>query len=83
MIEVDEDTATRLAQVANDRQVAVSELAAEALRLFIVVEHQPDHMMAWPAEDLAAIQEGVDQLDRGEFYTQDEVEAHVDALLRE
>ena len=36
----------------------------------------------WTAEDLAAIDEGFAQIDRGEVFTQEEVEARIDAALR-
>jgi len=36
----------------------------------------------WTAEDIAAIDEGFAQIDRGEVFTQEEVEAEIDALLR-
>ena len=81
-VEVDEYTAERLAQVALARQMKISDLAAEALDLFIVREDQPEHPYEWSAEDLAAIQEGIAQLDRGEGISQEEVEREIDELLR-
>ena len=49
--------------------------------MFVRGEDRPLEYAPWTAEDLAAIEEGLDQLDRGEFFTQEEVEARIDALL--
>ena len=81
-VEVGEYTAERLAKVALSRQMKVSDLAAEALDLFIIMEDQPEHPHDWSAEDLAVIQEGIAQLDRGEGISQEEVEREIDELLR-
>ena len=37
---------------------------------------------SWTAEDLAAIDEGFAQIERGDSLTQEEVEARIDAALR-
>jgi predicted transcriptional regulator len=75
-IKVDPHTATALAQAAEVRHVSVEEVAAEALAEAL------SPLPAWSAEDLAAIKEGFEQLDRGEGVSQDVVEREIDELLR-
>ena len=81
-IEIDEYTAERLAHHASGRHVKVENLAAEALSLFVIREDQPAEPHHWNAEDLTAIQQGFDQLDRGEGVSQDVVEREIENLLR-
>jgi predicted transcriptional regulator len=83
-IRVGQSTADTLAVVAKARNLSIEEVAIEALDVFALVQdNQGPAPYTWSQEDLDAIQLGIDQLDRGEFYTQEEVEAHIDAVLRE
>ena len=81
-VEVDQYTAERLAHHASRRHVDVQSLAVEALSLFVIREDQTPESQDWSAEDLAAIQEGFEQLDRGEGVSQDVVEREIEELLR-
>ncbi len=81
-VELDAYTAERLAHFAHGRKLDVARLAAEALSLFVIQEDQTDRPHEWGPEDLAAIQEGFDQLDRGEGVSQDVVEREIEDLLQ-
>jgi len=80
-IELDEDVAAGLAKAASLRGARVEEIAAGAIALFVAEEAAPPFV--WTAEDRAAIDEGFAQVERGEFFTQEEVEAEMSELLRQ
>jgi predicted transcriptional regulator len=81
-VPVDDYTVERLAEVAKSRNVGLEALAAEAFFLFLAMEEQPSESYVWTEEDLKAIQQGLDQLDRGEGVDQSVVEHEIDELLR-
>ena len=62
-----------MAAVAGRREMSVDELLEEAVALFL----QND------AEAVPAFDEGVRQIEAGEFYTHGEVRAQLDALTNE
>jgi predicted transcriptional regulator len=80
-VEVDADIQAALAVSAGQRHLPIEQIAAEVITMFVRGEDRPLGYAPWTAEDLAAIEEGLDQLDRGEFFTQEQVEARIDALL--
>ncbi len=82
MVELDAETEAALAWSADQRRVPIEQVAAEVIVNFVRGEDRPLDHAPWTAEDLAVIEEGLDQLDRGESYTQEEVEARIDELLR-
>jgi predicted transcriptional regulator len=81
VVEIDAETEAALARSADERHVPIEQVAAEAIVLHTLSE-PPAELPPWSAEDLAAIEEGFAQLDRGESFTQEEVDAKIDALLR-
>ena len=81
-LELDEDTAEGLADLARGRKLGVAEVAAEALDLFVTLREQPVEAYAWSEADLAAIRRAVAQADRGELVPQSVVEREIDDLLQ-
>lgn len=47
-----------------------------------VVEEAVDRLLAEDATFRAAVQEGIDSLDRGEYFTEEEMAARVEEMLR-
>ena len=82
IVEIDAETEAFLARSAHQRRIPIEQAASEMIKAHSA-EYEEDLAQPWSVQDLAAIQEGVDQLDRGEFFTQDQVEARIYALLRE
>ena len=81
-LEIDEETAAGLAELARSRQVPVAQLASDALDLFVTRGGQADAEHSWREADIAAIRRGVAQADRGELTHQSAVEREIDDLLR-
>jgi predicted transcriptional regulator len=79
-IEIDADTVALLARSASARSMSVEQVAAEAIAAHALEQARPLH--DWSAEYLAAIQDGFEQLDRGEGVRQDVVEREIADLLR-
>lgn len=79
-IELDEEIAGRLRQMAERTGDSIENLIAAAALAYADRGFPPQN--AWTPEDLAAIDEGFTQIDRGEAFTQEEVEAQIDAVLR-
>ena len=80
-IEIDAETEAFLVRSADQRQIPIEQAASEVIKAHSI-ESDEGLEQPWSASDLAAINEGMGQLDRGEFFTQDQVEARIDALLR-
>ncbi len=84
-VQLDDAVAEKLSGLAAVRGVNVEYLVAAGAEALADDLQQGDSLTErhqWTAEDLAAINEGLAQLDRGESYSQEEVEAHIDAVLR-
>ncbi|QTN18661.1 hypothetical protein HZ989_10400 [Brevundimonas sp. AJA228-03] len=79
-VELDEEIAGRLRQIAERTGDTVENLIASAALAYADRGVPPSN--AWTTEDLAAIDEGFAQIDRGETFTQEEVEDQIDAVLR-
>lgn len=79
-IELDGEIADRLRQIAERTGDTVENLIASAALAYADRGLPP--LNAWTPEDIAAIDEGFAQVDRGEVFTQEEVEAQIDAVLR-
>ncbi len=84
-VQIEDAVAEKLSGLAAVRGVAVEYLVAAGAEALAEDLREGDDLTKrhqWTAEDLAAINEGLAQLDRGESFSQEEVEAHVDAVLR-
>ena len=79
-IELDEEIAGRLRRMAERTGDTVENLIASAALAY--ADRGVPPLNDWTTEDLAAINEGFAQIDRGEAFTQEEVEAQIDAVLR-
>ena len=82
-LQLDAEQMQRLERVCQTTGVDASTAVAGALAFYEadLEEHMiPPH--SWTVEDLAAIQDGFDQLDRGEGVSQDIVEREIADLLR-
>jgi len=79
-IELDEEIAGRLRQIAERTGDTIENLIASAALAYADRGLPPRN--AWTREDIAAIDEGFAQIDRGEVFTQEEAEAQIDAVLR-
>jgi predicted transcriptional regulator len=80
-IDLQDDVASALAQSAKARLVPIEQVAAEVISAFVRGEDRPLDHAPWTAEDLEAIQEGLDQIERGEVFTHEEVMASIKARL--
>jgi predicted transcriptional regulator len=84
-VQLADDVADKLSSLADIRGVTVENLVtagAEALADDLRDGDDARQHHQWTAEDLAAINDGLAQLGRGESVSQEEVEAHIDAVLR-
>jgi predicted transcriptional regulator len=79
-VELDEEIADSLRRIAERTGDTVENLIASAALAYADRGFPP--LNAWTAEDVAAIDEGFAQIDRGEVFTQEEVEAQIDDVLR-
>ena len=78
-IEFEDEMAEALKKAASESGHSVESFIVSAAHAFFDNDLGVQH---WTAEDLAAIDEGFAQIDRGESFTQEEVEAEIDDLLR-
>jgi predicted transcriptional regulator len=84
-VHIDDAVAEKLSGLAAVRGVPVEYLVAAGAEVLADDLREGDDLTKrheWTAEDLAAINEGLAQLDRGASFSQEEVEAHIDAVLR-
>jgi predicted transcriptional regulator len=84
-VQLADDVADKLSSLADVRGVTVEYLVTVGAEALADDLHEGSNLTErhqWTAEDLAAINEGLGQLDRGESFSQEEVEAHIDAVLR-
>ena len=78
-VELDGEIVDRLRQIAERTGDTIENLIASAALAY--VDRGTPPVSDWSPEDLAAIDEGFAQIDRGEVFTQEEVEAQIDAVL--
>ncbi len=71
-IHLTEQSFERLDAVAKRREVSVDSLVAQAVAV----------LLADDAEALAEFEEGIQQIEAGNFYTHEQVRAQMDALTR-
>lgn len=76
-VEVNESTAEALAKAANLRRTSIPELLVDAADWF--AEEVREDYDAWSTEDVAAIEEGMAQLRRGEGIPHERVIAQIRA----
>ena len=82
-VQLDFEQMQRLERVCQTTGVGASVVVADALAFYEAgLDRRGDAPHRWTREDLAAIQEGFDQLDRGEGVSQDVVEREIAELLR-
>ncbi|MFC5343503.1 hypothetical protein ACETK8_09705 [Brevundimonas staleyi] len=79
-IELDQEIVDRLRRMAEKTGDTIENLIASAALDY--ADRGPPPLNAWTKEDRAEIEEGFAQIDRGEAFTQEQVEARIDALLR-
>lgn len=79
-IQLDEEIVERLRRIAEQTGDTVENLIASAALDYADRGLPP--VNAWTEKDRAEIDEGFAQIDRGEMFTQEEVEAQIDAVLR-
>ncbi len=79
-VELDHEIAEGLRRISERTGDSVEDLIVSAALAYADRGLQPPN--AWTAEDIAAIDEGFAQIDRGEAFTQEEVEAEIEAVLR-
>ena len=78
-VEFEDEMAEALKKAASESGHSVESFIVSAAHAFFDNDLGVQH---WTAEDLAAIDDGFAQIDRGESVTQKEVEARIDAALR-
>jgi len=78
-VEFEDEMADALKKVATESGHSVESFIVSAAHAFFDNDLGVQH---WTAEDLAAIDDGFAQIDRGESLTQEQVEARIDAALR-
>lgn len=78
-VEFEDEMAEALKKAAAASGHSVESFIVSAAHAFLDNDLGIQH---WTAEDLVAIDDGFAQIDRGEVFTQEEVEAEIDALLR-
>ncbi|WP_395945924.1 hypothetical protein [Brevundimonas sp.] len=79
-IQLDDEIVDRLRRLAAQTGDTVENLIVSAALDYADRGLSPAN--AWTEEDRAEIDEGFAQIDRGEVFTQEEVEAQIDAVLR-
>ena len=79
-VQLDDEIAEGLRRISERTGDSVEDLIASAALAYADRGFEPQN--AWTAEDIAAIDEGFTQIDRGQAFTQEEVEAQIDAVLR-
>lgn len=79
-VELDDEIVVGLRRIAERTGDTVENLIATAALAYADQGLLPRN--AWTAEDKVAIDEGFAQIERGEVFSQEEVEAQIDAVLR-
>jgi len=81
-VELDDEVVTKLSGLASVRGVSVEYLVAAGAEVIADDLQQGDELMQdheWSAEDVAAIEEGLAQIERGETIPHEQVMAEIKA----
>ena len=81
MVELQDDVTQALRESAEARRLPLEQVASEVIERFVRGEERPLDHAPWTAEDLAAIQEGMEQAERGETIPHEEVMASIRSRL--